>query len=283
MQHKQVEQKLRDAAFAKKWHKNQETAPQTFEVQEKAAQGEFRENNFSQAPSKPSSQPHFGGSEQGFAENQRQDLNSWGGLLSKIQLGQEGAVRPKGPNPSFEQGMGLAEGPLQTFNQPRPSLPPQALPRQVAAQVESGLFSTLKSGGSRLELQLHPQDLGSLAITLVAKNGEVSARIRADSPETVEMLTKQAEAIRQNLEDQGLTVDKIEVELKEQQDTANSEQFLQDMANHNSFQEEGARREELRRLRNLARLEQDSRGATAKDSARPDSVVDESRMLDRVA
>lgn len=128
----------------------------------------------------------------------------------------------------------------------------QPLSRQVAQQVERGLLSTLKDGGTRLDLQLHPQELGAITLTLTARNGEVSARIRSEKSETAEMVTRQLDTIRANLEQQGIKVDKIEVQLQSQQ--GDDGRQWQNLDQHNSRQEEDARREELARLKNLATL-----------------------------
>lgn len=89
----------------------------------------------------------------------------------------------------------------------------------MTQQVERGLLSALKDGGTRLDLQLHPQELGAITLTLTARNGEVSARIRSEKSETAEMVTRQLDTIRANLEQQGIKVDKIEVQLQSQQGT----------------------------------------------------------------
>lgn len=128
----------------------------------------------------------------------------------------------------------------------------QTLSRQVTQQVERGLLSALKDGGTRLDLQLHPQELGAITLTLTARNGEVSARIRSEKSETAEMVTRQLDTIRANLEQQGIKVDKIEVQLQSQQ--GDDGRQWQNLDQHNSRQEEDARREELARLKNLATL-----------------------------
>jgi flagellar hook-length control protein FliK len=125
------------------------------------------------------------------------------------------------------------------------------LSAHVARQVESGLLSALRDGGSRLDLQLHPQELGAITLTLTARNGEVSARIRSERSETAEMVTRQMDSIRANLEQQGIKVDKIEVQVQNQRDDGRQ---WQNLDQHNSWQEQDARREELARLKNLATM-----------------------------
>ncbi|MDR1659528.1 MAG: flagellar hook-length control protein FliK [Desulfovibrio sp.] len=84
----------------------------------------------------------------------------------------------------------------------------------AARQVEENLYAALRgeaAGTTRLDLQLHPQELGAISIALTLHNGEVRARIRSEKDETAELLSRQAEAIRASLEQQGVKVDRIEV------------------------------------------------------------------------
>ena len=133
-----------------------------------------------------------------------------------------------------------------------------AISRQVAQQVEKGLLTSLKGGGTRLDLQLNPQELGSITVSLTVRNGEVSAHIRSEKTETNDMINRQVDAIRTNLEQQGLKVDKVEVQLDSHQEQNTA---WQDLNQHNSWQEEDARREELARLKNLSSIRNSSQNS----------------------
>ncbi|WP_165174666.1 flagellar hook-length control protein FliK [Desulfovibrio sp. ZJ369] len=188
------------------------------------------------------------GSEQGTSRE-------WSELLHKIEAN---AAQPAGSNGNsvlFSMLQGNAESSATLENMPGANS--RTLSRHVAQQVEQGLLTALKGGGARLDLQLHPQELGAITITLTARNGEVSARIRSEKTETAEMVTRQLDAIRINLEQQGIKVDKIEVQLENRQQDDHSQ--WQDLDQHNSWQEEEARREELARLKNLSAMRNSSR------------------------
>lgn len=143
--------------------------------------------------------------------------------------------------------------------------PPQ-LARQVAGQVESGLLASMQNGGTRLDLQLHPQELGAITLSLTVRNGEVTALIRPEKSETADMVNRQVEHIRLNLEQQGLKVDKVEVRLDSNQQDASA---WQDLQQHNSWQEEDARREELARLKNLATFRNNNKNDTSATLEQP--------------
>lgn len=215
--------------------------------------------------------------------------SNWDELLHKVNLNFDHKPTPEfSPNNldalAFNTQFNLNNShPTDNLNFSRPQGTPPTLSHQVVEQVESGLFTTLKNGASRLELQLHPQELGTIAVTLTSRNGEVSAHIKADSEQTVEMLNKQAELIKANLEEQGIRIDKIEVELKEQ--TNSDFQNWQNMDQHNSFQEEEAKRAQLRRLRNLANIEasKDSPELERHMQGEDQSATNATRVLDKVA
>lgn len=198
-----------------------------------------------------------GGNQDGKGRNTpdggKNDSNTWSSLLSKVDLAAGNAT-----NVRSDGVMGTAFANLyQLSGQQQPAgaraeVGPY-LSAQAAQQVQNGLLSALRNGGTRLDLQLNPVELGSIAITLSSRNGEVSAHIRAEKTETMQAMQQQVEAIRLQLEQQGVKIDKIEVQLQNQN---NDQQQLadawQNMQQHNSWAEQDARREELARLRNLA-------------------------------
>lgn len=109
--------------------------------------------------------------------------------------------------------------------------------------------------------------MGAISITLTARNGEVSARIRSEKTETAEMVTRQLDMIRTNLEQQGIKVDKIEVQLENKQQDDGSQ--WQNLDQHNSRQEEEARREELSRLKNLSTIRNSSNNMKIENLEQP--------------
>ncbi|MBO4369016.1 MAG: flagellar hook-length control protein FliK [Desulfovibrio sp.] len=231
------------------------------------------------------------GNQQNFDQGKQHEKkeDGWKELLSRVQ-GPTNKTHHSAPHHLDTAMSQPFQASFQTHEMGRSDIRQNLpLPQQVASQVETGLFQTLRNGASRLELQLHPQELGSLAITLVSRNGEVSAHIKADNAETVEMLHRQSEIIKMNLEEQGIKIDKIEIELRDTNNQENNEQqLLQDMANHNSFQEEDARRQQLRRLRNLATIQNSREKSISSDleqsvQRESDSEINATRILDRVA
>ena len=193
---------------------------------------------------------------QGESDKDQKGKSAWGDLLGKVDT-QSAAVAARGSTTAYAaaQAMQAAHTAQNTTDVQDPSAV-APIGRQVAQQVEQGMLSTVKGGGTRLDLQLNPQELGSITVSLSVRNGEVSAVIRSEKSETNDMISRQVDAIRMNLEQQGLKVDKLEVRQETQQEQ-NSASW-QDFNQHNSRQEEDARREELSRLKNLATVRNSS-------------------------
>lgn len=152
-----------------------------------------------------------------------------------------------------------------------------SLSRQVGQQVQDGFLQAMRGNVRRLDVELHPAELGAITLTLTMRNGEVSAQIRSEKSETAELVSQQLENIRINLEQQGFKVDKLEVGLQNQQKDlaeSNGDQW-QNMQQHNARQEEDARREELAHLQNLANLRNSRIYPEENDLAQPMHIIGE--------
>ncbi|SCM69943.1 Flagellar hook-length control protein [uncultured Desulfovibrio sp.] len=191
------------------------------------------------------------------AGENRQDANaetgrdsSWNELTRKVETSPIFAMRQ-----DTQVAPSIMHNPNVVLEQTEAVAQPAPLARYVGQQVEQGLLSSSRNGTTRLDLQLHPQELGAITLSLSLRNGEVSATIRSEKSETAEIVTRQLDAIRTNLEQQGLKVDKVEVQLNSRQQDENA---WQNLDQHNSWQEEDARREELARLKQLSTMRNSS-------------------------
>ncbi len=80
------------------------------------------------------------------------------------------------------------------------AVPLDALAVHIARKFESG--------ESRFEIRLDPIELGKLDISLtVAEDGRIQAAVRAERPETLDMLQRDARLLEQQLRQSGLNVD----------------------------------------------------------------------------
>jgi len=83
---------------------------------------------------------------------------------------------------------------------------------KVMKQLETALLKNLGNGAKQLTLQLTPENLGKLNIMLQVQGKEVSAIIRAENPDAAKVIAENLEVIKNSLENQGLKVDKLEVQ-----------------------------------------------------------------------
>ena len=82
----------------------------------------------------------------------------------------------------------------------------------ILEQIQEGAFKNLGQGRKQLTLQLNPHDLGTVNVMLQVKNKDVQATIRAENPDTAKVIAEQLEVVKQALEEQGLKVEKLEVQ-----------------------------------------------------------------------
>lgn len=191
------------------------------------------------------------GKHETFGQNSQEKNNDdgWQSLLGKV--GTTPLQTPRADSIVYSMIQGnLAQ--VEGFAPSQESAGQAQLAQHLASQVEQGMLTAMRDGSTRLDLQLHPAELGTIAITLVARNGEITAQIRSEKSETAEMMTRQLDSILANLEEQGLKVDKIEVQLQNRDDSARN--AFDNLGQHNARQEENAFRQELRHLRNLANI-----------------------------
>lgn len=108
------------------------------------------------------------------------------------------------------------------------------LAQRAARQLETGLLRDMGQGTKQLTLTLNPDELGKLSVTLTVRDKEVRATITADNSDTAAMLQEQAAKIKQNLEDQGFKVTKLDVQTGLAQDN----QSWQSPEQHNMAREQ---------------------------------------------
>ncbi len=195
------------------------------------------------------------GQAQGDNSDPKNTNDAWSQLLQKAEVRTESASATQNSKSVNTPILGIGGLNTSTAQHAKMVAQNQAhanrqLSQQAAAQIEKAMLTAAKDGSKSIELQLHPAELGSLTITLTARNGEVSAMIRSEKTETADMLNKQLEQLRQQLESQGIKIDKLEVQSGTQENASTYDKW-DGMQQHNQRQEENARREMLERMKNL--------------------------------
>lgn len=83
---------------------------------------------------------------------------------------------------------------------------------RVAEQAMRGMRSVLDSRGGTVTLRLNPPELGSLRIEVRLNAGNVQANFEASNAQAGSLLNQHMQALRTALENQGLTVDRLNVQ-----------------------------------------------------------------------
>ena len=102
---------------------------------------------------------------------------------------------------------------------------------KVLRQVENAFIKTLAGGVKQLTVQLSPEDLGKLSVSLQLQGKEVSGMIRAESPEAARIIHENLDVIKNALENQGLKVDKLDVQTGLAGNSGDQKWFGQDQHN----------------------------------------------------
>jgi flagellar hook-length control protein FliK len=125
------------------------------------------------------------------------------------------SVLPEQPG-SFQSISALMQD-IQT-NQSQSSIKPVILPsgtvvdeNNVIQQVAERFQINNRANDIKLNLKLHPEELGELKIDLTLKEGSIKGNVVAQSQQIQEIIEKNMAKLRSILEDQGFTVEEIVV------------------------------------------------------------------------
>ncbi|EPR43888.1 Flagellar hook-length control protein-like protein [Desulfovibrio sp. X2] len=122
--------------------------------------------------------------------------------------------------------------------------------QQVFDQVQKGMMKTLQNGGRQLTLQLEPEELGQVHVTLQVQGKEVRALIRTEHQDVTAALHEQLSQVRDTLQQQGLKVTQLEVRTGLSDASMNGQQW-NGTEQHNSEQERQYLADLRTRMRNL--------------------------------
>lgn len=134
--------------------------------------------------------------------------------------------------------------------------------QQVMNQILDYMKVSMKPEDTILNMQLHPENLGTLHIQITAREGIMTAHFTASSEAVKSVLETQMVVLKENLEQQDIKVDAIEVTVETHQFESNLEQGRQ------RGEEESGRKPRRRRL-NIGSLESEE------ELTQPDQVLSE--------
>lgn len=83
--------------------------------------------------------------------------------------------------------------------------------QDITNQIVEQIKVIIKPDQAAMELQLNPENLGKINLSVVSKNGVLTAQFTAQSELVKEAIESQMQVLRENLNNQGLKVESIEV------------------------------------------------------------------------
>jgi len=177
---------------------------------------EQRKDSLSDANARKSEQKVMPEQAKSDANDQGQQSESdehWNNFFSKLQNNpgdQKVTTQFQAKTENIESMLktGLADMTAQTKSQSWEKI---SAPK-VMRQVENGFLQNLSNGTKQLNIQLTPENLGKLNIMLQVRGKDVSATIRAESVDAAKVIADNIDIIKSSLENQGLKVEKLEVQ-----------------------------------------------------------------------
>lgn len=126
--------------------------------------------------------------------------------------------------------------------------------QEIVEQVVEQMKITLTDDTSEISMQLHPESLGKVNLSVVTKDGHVTAQFVAENELARQALEGQIQRLRDSLGDQGLKVDEVEVSVSDFSFT----QGNQTNAEEQKEQQRSSLAKQLHRNLNLADITDDS-------------------------
>ena len=119
-------------------------------------------------------------------------------------------LRPGGPQAS---GHGLVTAHTRVDALLPPPLPSSELSDRFSARIVRGLSAMVNQRGGVMNMRLDPPDLGALRVQMTIARGVVTAEFQVTTQQAQALLERGLTGLRAALESQGLTVERLSVQL----------------------------------------------------------------------
>lgn len=117
---------------------------------------------------------------------------------------------------------------------------------EIISQIEEHMRLQLKNGITELQMQLNPETLGTVNLTLSTRENGVTAQLTAQNESVKQALESQIVVLKENLEQQGVKVEAVEVTVASHEFERNLDKG--DDRNESQQQEEERLRKATRKL-----------------------------------
>jgi flagellar hook-length control protein FliK len=122
------------------------------------------------------------------------------------------------------------------------------------ASIVKGISGQLLPSGGTMQIRLDPPELGALQVTVKVQEGVISASFETSNDEATKMLSHSLGQLKQALELQGISVDRLHVQRAPRSEDSGGKSTQQDggkrqdLADQRSNQRDEQRREIMRRM-----------------------------------
>jgi flagellar hook-length control protein FliK len=151
----------------------------------------------------------------------RNESPAWMAMQSKLGSPVADPVKTKASMSEHtqEKAVGMAAGFERSTGTNISATSPNAAipsrPGELVYQIADRIQVQLRDGKNEIRIQLKPESLGSLEIRAEATSNGVVARITAESAAVKNYLENNLHILQQNLQDQGLKVERIQIAVQE--------------------------------------------------------------------
>ncbi len=169
-------------------------------------------------------------------KDSEENAKSWKELLNKLNSSNENSGKEANSRQSFLQNNNFRDivGSKEIKN---PATGQRVSTSRIMDQIQQGMFKNLGQGRSQMTLQLNPPNLGMVSVKLQMQNNEVHAMIRTSNQEVNHVVQDNMAQLKSSLEQQGLRVNKLDVQTQLQDDSHLQDSQWQGMDDHNQARE----------------------------------------------
>ncbi len=114
--------------------------------------------------------------------------------------------------------------------------------REIVDQIVEQIKIAIKPGATSMEVQLNPEHLGKVELTVVSKNGLLTASFTAENQIAKEAIESQIQVLKDNLNNQGVKVEAIEVNVSQFSFKQNTESNADTQGQSGQQKKSGSRR-----------------------------------------
>ena len=176
---------------------------------------------------------------------------------------------------------GVADSIIQSMKDSFADIVTEDTSRVSEADIVNQVIDQIKLSSGReltsIEVMLNPERLGSVHVTVTAKNGILSAQIAAQNEQVKTALENQVTALKENLQNQGIKVEAVEI-------TVMTHQFE---AGQNFGQNESERKQSEQKINKKLNLsdymDDEDETVSAQDIRRKDSIQNGNSSVEYMA